>query len=97
MKNVLEVGLPLFLFLTAMGLYISASVLTAKMVTAINLKLPENEQVDHFYWYLGKILKVNRLYKQFYPESRAVTVWYWCLGLGGIFLLTFAWRLGFFR
>jgi len=90
-------GWPLGLFLIATGLGIFSSFISVIIVAEVNRKLPDSEQVNYFFWYPGKFSKVKRLHKQFYPQSRMIILYYSCVGLGGAFMLAFAWKLGFFR
>jgi hypothetical protein len=92
-----EFGWPLCLFLTASGLAIFSSFISLIMVAEVNRKLPDNEQVNYFFWYLGKFLKVKRLYKQFYPQGRLVLLYYLFIGLAGALMLGLVSAIGFFR
>ena len=49
----------------------SAATLTvSRMVDAVNEKLPENEQFDHFWWDPSKVLRLKREYRRLYPEGK---------------------------
>ena len=90
-------GWPLGLFLIAIGLGIFSSFISLIIVAEVNRKLPDSEQVNYFFWYPGKFLKVKRLYQKFYPQRHLVFLYYLCVWLAGAFMLAFAWKLGFFR
>jgi hypothetical protein len=90
-------GWPLGLFLIAVGLIILSSLIHLIIVAEVNRKLPDDQQINYFFWYFAKNRRVMQLYRQFYPHSRMIFLYRSCVGLAAIFGLAFAWKFGFFR
>lgn len=87
----------LSLFAGAVSLILVANFLVYIMVGEVNRKLADDQQIKYLFWYPGKLDRVKRLYRQFYPQSRLVLAFHICAVLGMLLLLAFAWKFGFFR
>jgi hypothetical protein len=75
---------------------IFAGALTWVIIGRTNEKLPEAQQFSHFFSYPGKLGKIKKKYREFYPDSCLVTA----LNVTTIAVFTLmigvAWALGFF-
>lgn len=60
--------------------------IVSQMFERVNQHLPEQEQVEFFGRWPGKVHRVRRLYRKYYPESRLVQ---WEIGLE-IFMVIWA-------
>jgi hypothetical protein len=86
----------LALFGAGLSFVITGNLLLFVVVGEVNRKLPDNQQVQYFPWYPGKLSKVTALYSQHYPRGRLLLLYRGCLALGAVLGLAFAWKAGFF-
>jgi hypothetical protein len=90
-------GWPLGLFLIAVGLIIFSSFVHLMIVAEVNRKLPDDQQINYFFWYFAKNRRVMQLYRDFYPHGRMTFLYRACVGLAAIFGLAFLRKFGFFK
>jgi hypothetical protein len=84
------------LFVAAMSCAFGASLVTYAIVGEINRKLPDDQRFSYLWWYPAKYERVRREYHRLYPQGRLLSYGYVLIALAFVFLLGFAWELGFF-
>jgi|HubBroStandDraft_4_1064222.scaffolds.fasta_scaffold839180_2 hypothetical protein len=85
------------LFGGAISFMVASALLFYALIGKVNRFLPENEQISYLFLYPGKISKIKREYKRFYPDSRLLLVRLVLNTLGFVLLLMCMIQLGFFR
>lgn len=90
-------GTAAILFAGAATAMISSGFLLYAMIGEVNRKLSDADRVPYFRMYPGKVAKVKREYKRFYPNSRMPVVRLVLNALGIILMIIFAVELGIFR
>jgi hypothetical protein len=86
----------LALFGAAVSFVATANLLLFVVVGEVNRKVPEDQRVEYFLWYPGKVNRVTALYRQHYPRGRLLFYYRGCLGVAAALGLAFVWRAGFF-
>ncbi len=69
MNNQSTIGMVVF-FGVALPICLICNLLFWRMVGEVNSKLPKGERFDFVWLYPGKLTKLERLHKQFFPNSR---------------------------
>jgi hypothetical protein len=73
------------LFVGAIGCAIAGSIVLSEMVGDINRVSPTTEQENPIGWYFGKLRRVQRKYRMFYPRGPRNKT-YVRLGIASLFL-----------
>ena len=76
---------------------IASALLFYAMIGEANRKLPQDQQIPYLFLYPGKIGRVNRDYKSFYPESKLPLIRFALNCVAFIFMVAVAVKLGFFH
>jgi len=74
----------LALFGAAVSLVAAGNLLLFVVVGEVDRKLPEDQQVQYFLWYPGKVKRVMALYRQHYPRGRLLLYYRGCLGVAAV-------------
>jgi hypothetical protein len=74
-----QIGLRLlFVVLPFAVLGIAGTIVLLQIFERVNQRLPEREQIEFFGRWPGKVWRVRKLYREYYPDSRLAQ---WEIGL----------------
>jgi hypothetical protein len=74
-----QIGLRLlFVVLPFAVMGIAITIVLSQMFERVNQRLPEREQIEFFVRWPGKVSRVRKLYREYYPDSRLAR---WEIGL----------------
>ena len=72
---------------------IASTIVLSQMFERVNHRLPEREQIEFFGRWPGKVSRVRKLYREYYPDSRLAQ---WEIGLevsAGLWAVVAVWLL----
>jgi hypothetical protein len=67
------------------------------IVEEVNRKLPDEQRISEFWWYVAKYERTFREYRRLYPAGRLIKYFYGSVAMGVLLLVASAWQFGFFR
>ena len=89
-----QIGLRLlFVVLPFAVLGIAGTIVLFQIFERVNQRLPEREQIEFFGRWPGKVWRVRKLYREYYPDSRLA---HWEIGLEvsmGLWAVVAVWLL----
>jgi hypothetical protein len=68
----------LFVVLPFAVLGMASTIVLSRIVERVNQRMPEREQIEFFGRWPGKVSRVRKLYREYYPDSRLA---HWEIGL----------------
>jgi hypothetical protein len=83
----------LFVVLPFAVLGITSTIVLSRVFERVNPRLPEREQIEFFGRWPGKVSRVRKLYREYYPDSRLA---HWEIGLEvsmGLWAVVAVWLL----
>ena len=85
------------LFLIFLCLIAFSSFIRLRIVSEVNRKLPDDQQVGYFFWYYRKARRLMGLHREFYPKSNIILLYRSCVGLAAVCGLVWVWIFGLLR
>jgi len=67
---------------------LASGVLTYQQIGEVNRKLPDDQQMSYFWFYIEKVVRIRREYRRLYPNS-SIPLYQDALTWGGLVLLLF--------